>query len=311
VYSYLIQPHFRNHNFSQQVTGTDAQFLVHDKEGMHFFIPKEDYGGIKTLEALTKNPDKVQFEDSASENELAFVFPKEDFIVDPERRLNFQFPTANYDPTVRELTDFILNRRSFNGYLYAVEGYNSRGEAKVLANHLVTITKPGEPSLTRFSNKIIEGATTNEERAQRLLDFVTGEIAYGGGDNIRRGEVLKRPNEVLMTGATDCSGKVILYSSLLNQQNIGNMLAYTPGNQFTSGHISVAVQGNFPANNDLTFTYEGARFSIAETTSAGFVIGETRLYGFESLEEVKYLQKMAKDSPLVNSKTGKPLEFLK
>jgi len=79
--------------------------------------------------------------------------------------------------------------------------------------------------------------------AQRLLDFVTEELDYDPSDAISGIEVLKRPNEVLMTKSSDCSGKVILYASLLEQTNIDYRLVYF------DGHIAVAVEGEYGNRN--------------------------------------------------------------
>jgi len=57
---------------------------------------------------------------------------------------------------------------------------------------------------------------------------------------------LKRPNEVLMSGQSDCSNKAILLGSLLEQLGEDYLFVYTPD------HITVAVkQDGFPASNRL------------------------------------------------------------
>ena len=83
--------------------------------------------------------------------------------------------------------------------------------------------------------------------------------------------MLKKPNEVLMTRGSDCSGKVILYSSLLEQTEVDHRLIYA------DGHITVAVEGNYGDWNNMNFNIGDKVYSIAETTAKGFIIGSSRL----------------------------------
>jgi len=70
-------------------------------------------------------------------------------------------------------------------------------------------------------------------------------MTYNYSEAYEHAKVLKRPNEVLMTGNSDCSGLTILYASLLEQTEADYRLVYAPE------HTTVAVAGNFPARNGM------------------------------------------------------------
>src|SRR6185369_1405084 len=94
-----------------------------------------------------------------------------------------------------------------------------------------------------------------------------------------------RPNEVLMTGVSDCSNKAILLGSLLEQLGEDYLFVYTPD------HITVAVkQGDFPARNGLSLEWEGQTWLIAEGTVPGFRIGLDRVQEEEPLKQFLYVQ---------------------
>ena len=205
--------------------------------------------------------------------------------------------------SLEELAGFLSNESVFSGRLYAIEKIIERGDDLVIANHGAFVAHPDEPSLTRFVNEMTQKVVTDEKLAQDLLDFVTREIRYDGRDEIRNAEVLKRPNEVLMTRASDCSGMTVLYASLLEQTNIDYRLIYLPK------HITVAVNGNFPNENGLRFSIQGKNYSIAEVTIPGFQIGRTNILDSYSPSDIKYVQNPKKDSEILDFKTKKPLEF--
>ena len=78
---------------------------------------------------------------------------------------------------------------------------------------------------------------------QRVLDFVSREIRYDQREAAYDFELLKRPNEVLMSGESDCSNKTILLGSMLEQLGEDYLFVYLPH------HITVAVpQGDFSSD---------------------------------------------------------------
>ena len=113
-----------------------------------------------------------------------------------------------------------------------------------------------------------------------------------------------RPNEVLMTGVSDCSNKAILLGSLLEQLGEDYLFVYTPD------HITVAVkQGDFPARNGLSLEWEGQTWLIAEGTVPGSRIGVDRLQEEERLKQFLYVQRPRDRDVIFDLATGKQLLF--
>ena len=121
---------------------------------------------------------------------------------------------------------------------------------------------------------------------QRVLDFVSREIKYDFRETIYKFELLKRPNEVLMSGESDCSNKAILLGSLLEQLGEDYLFVYTPD------HIRVAVkQGNFSASNGLFLAWQGQVWLIAEGTAPGFRIGLDHVQQEAHLKQFQHVQR--------------------
>jgi transglutaminase-like putative cysteine protease len=319
VLMYLAQPHFSGSDLAEKVTGTQVELeRLNLSEGMVYFsIPSESFVRGETLESLTENPSNVEFAQLEggrlvlgtyayrAPGRFFFRLPSEEFHVDPGRTIEFPFTDATYSMNLEELTRFIRNTSVYRGSIWA-EGSDSNGRQYVFANHAPFVARPGEPSLQRLVSTLTADVESDEEVAQILLDFVTREIEYGGGDDIGGAEVLKRPNEVLMTGTSDCSGLAILYASLLEQTDVDYRIVYSMPNSLGAGHISTLVRGDFPNRNGLSFTINGDSYVIAETTVDGFRIGETRLRGGFGID---YIQDPGEDAPIIDAKTGRELEF--
>jgi hypothetical protein len=320
VLSYLSQPKFSNSDFMAQVTGTKAELQMWDldEKMLYLTMPEESFTQEQVAK-LSSNPNTVEF-GKTSDGKLTgfgvklgdynlsvpetyfFRFPSADFKVDQSASVNIPYKSVTYSITMQELQSFANNRNIFGGSLYVDTGTNEYGAKKVIANHGAFVAKKGEKSLERLVNSLAGKETSKEAKAQKLLDFVTSEIKYDMSD-AEDGERLKQPNEVLMTGGSDCSGKVILYASLLEQAGIDYRLIYT------EGHITVAVEGNYPDLNDLGFKLGEKSYSIAETTTQGFKIGRTRVQGLD-FDSFKYIQRPGKDSKLVDAKTGFVLSYV-
>lgn len=313
VVGYMSEPVFRNKDFVQQVTGTEADLKLYDmdEQMLYFAINKSDFDSNSTLNKLSidKNSVEFGFEQNGDvylgsytlkgTDRLLFRMPKNDFKPDSSRSITVKFSSGiTYTQSIPELADFADDSTIYGGNTGIETNTN-----KYMANHGAYISVKGEPSLTRLLKQIINDNDNNELKAQKLLDFVTGVIklsqteAYGGY------EIMKRPNEVLMSGVSDCSGLTILYASLLEQAGINYRLVYFPG------HIAAAVEGNFHNNNNLQIKYENIIYSIAEVTINGFRIGETVLMNKDVINEITYIQKPGRDSKIINYKTGKPVNI--
>src|SRR6185503_11480355 len=173
----------------------------------------------------------------------------------------------------------------------ARSGQSREGLPVIFANHGAFVARPEETSLHRFVGELtrdipVDGEGGRELRVQRVLDFVSREITYDLREASYNFEMLKRPNEVLMTGVSDCSNKAILLGSLLEQLGEDYLFVYTPD------HITVAVrQGSFPARNGLSLEWEGQTWLIAEGTVPGFRIGVDRVREEERLKQFQHVQR--------------------
>lgn len=326
VLSYLAQPKFSTPDFLEQLTRTKAELRVYnlDEDMLYFSVPAEQFNEQTTLANLTKRPDLVEFGKLQGDRlflgdyrlrkpgHYFFRFPAKDFKVDQNKQIRVNFRSAQYTMTMDELLDFAENKSIYGGFLRAeAERYRSGPReitVKRIANHGAFVAKKGEPSLTRLVSQLTRGTSQKEAVAQRLLGLVTDEIKYDGTTSIDKIETLKRPNEVLMTRLDDCSGKVILYASLLEQTDLDYLLVY--GHLDKLGHITVAVAGNFGNRNGLTFNLGGKSYAIAETTASGFRIGESRFVKPFGLTNIEQTQKPGLNSVIYDAK-GKPLPFIR
>jgi hypothetical protein len=295
--SYMANPLFTGADFAQQITGTQAEHeLLNLNEGMVYFSLDAEENLDATLARLTAHPDQI--ESALLEGgglvlgdyvynvpgRHFFRFPATDFLVDETAVVSIDLSSAVYNVSVRELTDLIMDRTVYGG--------NDFFETVSFLNHAKPIAKPGEPSLMRLLAQIVTPAASPERQAQEILDFVHRAVEYDGREALLYGEVLKRPSEVLMSGGSDCSGLVILYASLLEQAAIEYKLLYMEldGDDLMD-HIAVAVAGDFSNQNGMGFTLDGEPYTIAETTAAGFVIGQSRVEDYDGLEEIRYFQR--------------------
>lgn len=309
VVSYMSEPTFRCKDFVQQVTGTEADLKLYDMDErtLYFSINKKDYDSNSTLNKLTIDRNAVEFGFEQNGDvflgaytlkgtgRLLFRFPKNDFKPDSTRVVTVKLPNGiEYTQTMNELADFADDISVYGGKIDPEVKKN-----KYLADHGAFVSVPGEKSLTRLVKLLVNDGSSKEETAQKLLDFVTSTISFSRKEAYGGYEVLKRPNEVLMTGVSDCSGLTVLYASLLEQAGIEYLLVYSPG------HISVAVQGKFSNSNGLALTFGNKKYSIAETTVNGFVIGNTILQQKDITNEISFLQKPGKNSEFFDLKTGK------
>lgn len=301
----MSQPEFISKDFVQQITGTEAQLQLFDMDEMmlYFSVNKKDFDSAVTLQKLTVNPERVQFGIPGDEvmilgeyilkgNErFLFRFPKDDFIVDSTRAVKINLGNYSYTVSVKELADFAEN--------FSIYGNRNDAETRkdvYIADHGAFVSVKNEPSLNRLTEQIILKDDSKEIKAQKLLNFVTGNIKFSQIEATGGYEVLKRPNEIIMSGKSDCSGLTILYASLLEQIDADYLLVYYPG------HINVAVAGSFPKTNSQHFTYEGKTYTIAETTVKGFILGVTLLEKDFTVKDIKFIQRPGVNSQIINFK---------
>jgi hypothetical protein len=323
--SYLAQPAMSGGEFEAQLLGgAHLELYRLDRQSLYFSLPRNDTEPGYPASVFPKfllNPADARLaaEDrsrlSLDEYSLPrtpnrwhfFVTPAQNFKIDPGTTLRFAFQRCVYTVSLRETVDFLRAKSVVGGLLNAATGAMIAGRVEVMINHGAFVAVVGEPSLQRFAQELVkeipDGETGREQRIQRLLDFVSEEIAYDHAEAAARIELMKRPNETLMTRRADCSNKAILLASLLAQVGEQPLLVYMPG------HISVAVpQGRFPNESDLTLSWQGVPWAIAEPTTPGFQIGRTRVTE-ESLRTFRFVQSVKEPNTIISLASGKPLSF--
>ncbi len=326
--SYLAQPGFAGERLAEQVLGPARLELlqVSDRE-IYFSVPQADQTG-QTFDAIIArfivDPKQIVLaeDDGAGRLRLGkyslrrsmnkhylFKTAINNVKFDPQSVLEFHFVSAVYKLNMNELNDFVQNKSVFGGRMRARSGQSRAGLPVIFANHGAFVARPEENSLHRFVGELtrdipVDAKDGRELRVQRVLDFVSREIAYDFREATYNFEMLKRPNEVLMTGTSDCSNKAILLGSLLEQISEDYLFVYTPD------HITVAVkQGSFPARNGLSLEWEGQTWLIAEGTVPGFRIGVDRVREEERLKQFQHVQRPKDRDVIFDLATGRQLLF--
>lgn len=315
---YLIYDDFSDLFFGQMTGINNIELELYNKdEGMLYFsVPSEKqyYDNKGTFAELTKRPELIEFgrisEDGIrlgnyrlnKKNRLFFRFPVEDLNINESFVLKIELGNIEYDVTIDELGNFLKNKTIYGGPLneYVIFMYNN----KLFFNYGAFVAVKGEPSLGRLVKKITENCDSDYSVAQKLLDFVAGSIEYDKSFEWRK-KGLIRPNEILMARKADCSGKAILYASLLEQiVGIDYLLVY--GKVKGEGHMTVAVKynENFPGNRN-SFEFKNEKYVIAEPSAIDFKIGISIL---KTNIEIEQVQKPSRDF-LIYNLNGELLPF--
>jgi hypothetical protein len=326
--SCLAQPGFAGTKVSEQVLGSvRLELLQLSAREVYFSAPDPELTGEpfdETVARFVVDPKRIsQAQDDGSgklrlgdyslrrsdEKHFFFKTPIDNIKFDPATVLRFPYGPTTYTLDMRELSDYLRNKSIFGGRMVARTGQNRQGVPVVFANHGAMVARPGEPSLGRLVAELTrdipaDGEGARAARVQRLLDFVSREIKYDQREATYNFELLKRPNEVLMSGESDCSNKAILLGSLLEQLGEEYLFVYTPG------HITVAVrQGGFPISNGLWVQWDGEAWLIAEGTAPGFRIGVDHLRDEESFKQYQFVQRPRDRDVIFNVATRRPLSF--
>ncbi|HET6976342.1 MAG TPA: hypothetical protein VFI24_08465 [Pyrinomonadaceae bacterium] len=328
VLSCLAQPGFVGTKVSEQVLGhMHLELLqVSDRE-VYFSGPAPEKVGetFESMIARFVNDSKriVMAQDDgegrlrlgkysllrSADKDFLFKTPVDNIKFNNETVLKFPFKQATYTLDMRELEDFLSNKSIFGGRMNARMEQTRAGKPVIFANHGAFVANARETSLRRFVDELTrdikpDSENAREARVQRVLDFVSREIKYDLRATTYNFELLKRPNEVLMSGESDCSNKAILLGSLLEQLGEDYLFVYTPD------HITVAVkQGNFPAGNGLFLAWQTEVWLIAEGTTPGFRIGVDHLQGEASFKRFQHVQRPRDRDVIFDLSTGRQLSF--
>ena len=328
VLSCLAQPGFVGTKVSEQVLGpVHLEMLQVSDQEVYFSGPAPEKVG-ETFESMIarfiNDPKRIVMAEydnvdrlrlgkysllRSADKHFFFKTPVDNIKFDSATVLKFPFKQATYTLDMRELEDFLRNKSIFGGRMNARMEQTREGKAIIFANHGAFVANPHETSLRRFVDELTrdiqpdtEGA--REARVQRVLDFVSREIKYDMRETTYNFELLKRPNEVLMSGESDCSNKAILLGSLLEQLGEDYLFVYTPD------HITVAVkQGGFPVRNGLFLAWQAEVWLIAEGTTPGFRIGVDRLQEEARFKRFQHVQRPRDRDIIFDLATGRQLSF--
>ena len=327
VLACLAQPGFVGTKVSEQVLGpVHLEMLQVPDQEVYFSAPAPEEVG-QTFESIVApfiidakrivmaNDDEGRLRLGnysllrSEEKYLFFKTPIDNIKFDTNTVLKFPFKQATYTLNMHELEDFLGNKSIFGGRMNARMEQTRQGKPIIFANHGALVANPQETSLRRFVDELIrdiqpdaEGA--REARVQRVLDFVSREIKYDMRVTTYNFELLKRPNEVLMSGESDCSNKAILLGSMLEQLGEDYLFVYTPD------HITVAVkQGAFPVRNGLFLAWQAEVWLIAEGTAPGFRIGLDRVQQEARFKQFQHVQRPRDRDIIFDLATGRQLSF--
>lgn len=316
VVTYLSYPQFVHEDFPQQVFSIPLEVVrYHPRENLLYFSIRSEVADKQEIAHISKDTSLVTFATVDSngiyldpyffteEERTYFSLPATALAIDDDIQIHTRLGEHRYQISLAEMATVFSGEMMFNGPALAQSNEkNHQGQNYIIGNHCATISPKGEPSLQRLAAQIIDSTTTREKQAQQLLDFVTREISYTGDAGM---EIFRRPTEVLLSSTADCSGKTVLYASLLEQIDYPYLLVYLPQ------HIALAIPGDFPKKNDMHFEHEGETYYFAETTLKDFKIGRTYLSSPYREEDIEYLQYPGKATKLYDVANRDSLEFAK
>lgn len=317
VATYLYLPQFSFPEFAAQVFQLDVTSQGYDPVNklVYLSIPRTlAQEPIDALASISSAPEEIEFatgyqainwlgpdlERDRDTSRMIIRFPAETMILDSSTVLRRKLGKQEITVSLAELGASFRHRFAYNSPALALAP--GPGDISyVIANHAAPMSDVGDPILEKFIDELLSTKQKNQtDTAQALLDFVTKSIKYTHHGDL---EIFMRPIDVLLAGEADCSGKVILYGSLLNQVNIPFLLVYL------DGHITIGVQGQFSKNNGMFFLHEGDTYTLAETTAEGFEIGKSELIEPMETWHYKFLQKPGKTEKLYDLWRNDSLEF--
>lgn len=266
-------------SFWKVIFGDNFEPVKGGKKGIFFKIPKD----FTDFKQLSRDPkwdisDKEYRELARDYNDLIDEDHKIRGVMPVHLKLNNKFEkkigSVTYDITLKELADYYYGKSTYIGSRYATSLVKKDGRYNRFLNHSATVAKGAEPSMMRLVSRVINGITDKEEMIQKWLYFINKNITYDYNIRWQAGDFLKRPNEVMMSGRGDCSGKTISFVSGLEQMNVDYVLIYL-AKEGKLCHIASGVKGDFEVEkNAYYFKHNGQTYHFCESTaSRGWKIG--------------------------------------
>lgn len=232
-----------------------------------------------------------------------FAIAESNFSLEKNNLISINFGQYDYLIQVVELALVFRNKYIYGGSLRVRKTPEGVERPKFL-NHGAMVSMPGEPAINKLCLDLIAGSKSINEKYQDLLDFVTNWIAYDESQFYFGREFLQRANETLIGRIGDCSNKVILYASMLEQIDLPYLLVYT------ENHITVAVpKGEFDNSNGYEFPYKSNDWIIAETTAKDFKIGKTKVINDSILKTHNYIQNPREKNIIYDFRKNKIIMF--
>lgn len=311
--NFIAQPTFSGDYIFYKITSAKAnlEMYYYDIQQAYFTCNKQDYVPENlnkfiinmdcVVVAILKN-DQLELDTKVytDTSKIFFKMPVSNFKVDSNRVIETRYDDLTYKVTLPQIFNFSNLKSAIGGGAIAISEDN-----KHFINHGSVVAKKNEASLNEFVKQVTKKAATNETKAQTLLNFVTQKIEYNQDEATNGYETIKRPDEVLFTKNSDCSGKAILYASLLQQLDVKWSLFYF------ENHICVGVAGKFNETNPHKFKLNGTDYYMAEITDPHAIIGMDSWDGQMNVDNLEYYQLSDSGSNVYGYKTNKKLEFVR
>ena len=309
----IAQPLFSGDYIFYKVTSAKANLERYyvDTKQLYFTCNKQDYNDSNLNKfVITKDSITVGKEENGAlvigdmryndPEKVFFKMPLSNFKIDSTKIIETPYKAVTYKITLPQILDYTYLRSAIGGGAVVVTNENTH-----FINHGSVVAKVNEPSLADFVKQLTKDENTKELKAQKLLDFVTLEIEYNKEEAEKSYETIKRPDEVLLTKNSDCSGKAILYASLLQQIGIKWCLLYF------KGHVCVGVAGNFNTPYALKFKLRGTDYYFAEITDPTAIIGVDSWNGEMNASNLLHYQVSETGSDVYDYKTNSKLDFVR
>jgi hypothetical protein len=301
----MAQPTFYGDSLLYKMTGADAnlEMFYVDTKKIIFSCDKDNLNDVFSKLAINKDsivikqPNETK---SQSDTKTFFEMTVSNLKIDTNKIIETKYNNSTYHITIPQMVDFVTMKSNLRGGAFAVTP-----DGETMISHGVAVSIKGEKSLTNLVNQLVDKTKSIELSAQTLLDFVTNEIEYSDAEATSGSETIKRPDEILFTRNSDCSGKTILYASLLQQTKAKWCILYY------EKHVCVGVAGNFQTKNTSKISIDGIDYYLAETTAPNAKIGEDYWNGKLQSDYLEFYQIPENGADIIDYQTKLPLEFLK
>ncbi|MFN8116655.1 MAG: transglutaminase-like domain-containing protein [Bacteroidia bacterium] len=311
--NFIAQPAFSGDYIFYKITSAKAnlEMYYYDIQQVYFTCNKQDYVPENlnkfiinmdcVVVAQLKN-DRLEIDTKiySDTSKVFFKMPVSNFKVDSNRVIETKYDDVTYKVTLSQIFNFSNLKSAIGGGAIAISEDNHH-----FMNHGSVVAKQNEASLNDFVKQVTKNTITKEAKAQVLLNFVTRKIEYNQDEASNGYETIKRPDEVLFTKNSDCSGKAILYASLLQQLDVKWSLFYF------ENHICVGVAGKFNEVNPHKFKLNGTDYYLAEITDPNAIIGVDSWDGKMNEDNLEYYQLSDSSSNMYSYKTNRKLEFVR